>query len=88
MHHDLYQHCAYFIFSFLDVQKYVAKCRFEKSCMNTTCIPSNVPSSTLIVKNDKTDVQALMSSKYGVSQVHLILSEYMQKEHANACTRD
>lgn len=59
MHNCVYPYCTHSNVSFINVLKQITKCRFKKSCMNTTCVRSNRQSRTLHKENDITKIYAL-----------------------------
>lgn len=85
IHHCLYLYCTYFDASFINVGKHIAKCEFKKNCVNSKCVPSSGRSTTFLVKNDMTYVQAIMCPEDGLPREHRIVVDCVRKEHAIAC---
>lgn len=88
MNQCVYLHCMYSNTSVFNVRKHIAKCRFKKSCVNTTCIPSNKQSRTLSMENDIINDQALACPADDVWRGNCIVDNCSQEEHAGACICD
>lgn len=87
-HRCQYPHGMYSNYPFFIVWKHIAKFRFKKNGVNTSCVPSSEQSKKVVVESGMNKVQILVGLEHDVSQKFCIVDDYMQDEHTEACVYD